>query len=145
MKNLTQLFILSLVQLSALTSNAATQVQYIDCISLPVSVTNQDKVIVSLKTPTTGTLFLSSGIDHDGNHDNSGVLKLEKNALGTTSMTASFKAENQSSTFEFLLPANLIFKRTNEYFNATLRLQRKDGMGTAEQDLNCFTRLYDAS
>lgn len=140
MKKISFLFLLNVLSIGLVHASFEEKiVQYVDC--HPADSMTNHRVIVSFESVSKGTLFLSSGIEDDGSQENSGVMTLfaEKNSIENT---ASFKAENSTSTFLFSLPADLLFKKTLNNFKASLDLKTKDGQHHIVSDLNCFTRLY---
>ncbi len=127
-----------MIALSLLVGVPSFAVQYIDCV--PEASNNNDHVIVSLKDRETGTLFLSSGINDDGSHENSGILELKFSK--ETNGTSVFHAENSVASFDFSLPTALVQARTFERFFAGLELTSTTGVQGVSEKLNCFTRLY---
>ena len=127
-----------ILALSLLVSVPSFAVQYIDCVPEPSD--NNDHVIVSLKDRETGTLFLSSGINDDGSHENSGVLelKLSKEEKGMS----FFHASNTVAQFDFSLPTDLVQAKTYERFFAALNMQSSESAYGMAGKLNCFARLY---
>ena len=110
--------------------------QHFTC--FPPDITSSDRVVISLSDTVTGTLFLTSGIDDDGNQENSGVLPLKKEKDET--YVTIWKSNNASSEFTVIIPKDVIGASTD---NASLLLVLKNNEREITQNLNCYSRIYE--
>ena len=122
-------------------ASSSYAVQYIDCI--PSDGLSADHVIVSLKSAQEGTLYLSSGLDENGESENSGVLALAQSKVDADQ--ANYSASNTKADFSFSIPADLVMRATpaHEYFTATLNLKMKSEKYGVDDELLCFARIYE--
>lgn len=128
-----------LISLTFLFSVSTYAVQHITC--FPYDMNTNDRAIMSLTADgETGTLYLTSGLDDWGNQENSGVLAMHK-----TEQNAQFsyyEAKNSVAVFKVALP-NAIIGRATSSFDAKLNLERFDQSAQVEQDLTCYSSVFN--
>lgn len=113
-------------------------VQHITC--FPYDMSTDDRAIMSLTTTETGTLYLTSGLDYWGNQENSGVLPMHK--IDQNNQSSFYLAKNSIAVFKVTLP-NAIIGRATSSFDATLSLKRNDQSAQVEQDLTCYSSVFN--
>jgi hypothetical protein len=137
-------------------SNAKAEelIQYIDChFANPAST---DHVVVSLESSLSGSFYYTTGIDDQGNDQNTGRLALHQVESPASSSTdalflAQFMTVQDGSkitiNFNFSMPKDLLFK-SSDFFNARLTTDIIDKNQwthtnlTTDDELTCFARLY---
>ncbi|MDH4468982.1 MAG: hypothetical protein QE271_13065 [Bacteriovoracaceae bacterium] len=110
--------------------------QHFTC--FPDDVTSSDRVIISLKNSATGTLFLSSGIEDDGSHENSGVMELKN--VNAENYVTMWRANNSLSEFTVFIDRNFIGVPSD---NASVTLVMKNKDKQITQYLSCYSRIFE--
>lgn len=146
MKTLITLSLLTLLSIN--NSFAGDTVQYIDC-RFP-NPESTDHVVVSLKDTQNGTLFYTTGLDNNGDDENTGKLSLVRLAdkKEYAQFSATWKTIQDGGVvlveFHFSMPKNLIFKSSNSFmagFSTTITDAALAPL-RANDDLECFSRIY---
>ena len=128
--------------------------QYIDChFANPAST---DHVVVSLDNPLSGSFFYTTGLDDNGDDQNTGRIGIRrlddvKQDSDQALFLAQFMTVQDGSKitvdFNFSMPKNLIFK-ASDFFHARLTTEINDNKDqftsnlNTDDDLTCFSRLY---
>ena len=136
-KTLLMKSLFTLTVVGILFSVNAHAVQFFQCWNLPLDIDSTDRTVISLTSATEGTLFLSSGIDDDGNQDSTGPLKLVKGS--TSGNSTVWTGKNTSSTFTVTIPNAAIGKTSNA---VTLDLDLKNVGNHSALQVSCYSRMY---
>jgi hypothetical protein len=122
--------------LSLILSFNSFAIQHFTCFSEDVRST--DKVIISLEqNHLQGTLFLSSGIQDDGSHEHSAVMKLK--LIQSENNINFYFAENDVAQFQIEIPILVLDKNLDD---VEIKLHMKNDYAKVLQKLNCYTRIY---
>lgn len=133
---------------------AEDQFQYIDChFANPASL---DHVVVSLESPLKGSFFYTTGLDDNGDDQNTGSLALRQvQNSDSTSKDAFFLAQFMTVqdgskitiNFNFSMPKDLILK-PSDFFHARLTtdiidlFKSTNSNLSTDDELTCFARMY---
>jgi hypothetical protein len=133
--------LLTLAAFGILFGSNAHAVQHFTCWNLPLDAYSNDRVVISLSSATEGTLFLSSGLDDNGDQDSTGPLKMER--VTARDGQSSWVAHNTTSTFTVVIPDSVVGHNADD---VVLELDlSNDSESSYHQALQigCYTRMYD--
>jgi hypothetical protein len=145
---------LTLTALLSLSINSAhaAATQFIDChFQNPAST---DHVVISLTDPQTGSFYYTTGVNSDGNDQDTGRIGIVQEDSKNDTTKARFVAKwmtvqdgsKVTVEFHFSMPKSLVFK-TGDPFKTTLTTNILDGGSklpaslNADDDLTCIAKL----
>lgn len=136
--------------LSLALATALVSTQQINCFPAK-DLDSPDRLVMSLQLPsdsksmpTNGTLFLSSGIDDDGRHDNSGVMQLDLIPASDEDLKArTVRYISEQNVSNFIVTMNEAdIGKTLKSFSIQLTLERVADHYRVDQELVCYATVF---
>ncbi|MBC7384746.1 MAG: hypothetical protein H7301_01125 [Cryobacterium sp.] len=128
---------------------SSSLVQNFSC--FPDDIQSNDRVVISLNLadsandlPATGTLFLSSGIDGEGDQASSGVLKMSLDAsVPHEADSVAYAGSDESSNYSVVLPLDAI-GHASKNVRVKIELENSDHTNAGYYEMSCYTNVYGA-
>lgn len=136
--------------LTAALLTSLSLVQHFTC--FPEDPRSTERAVISLnfekddKLPKTGTLFLSSGLDADGEQKSTGVLKMKLVIPADHKLRSNvaFRGTDKNLRYGVVLPTASLARATGSIeIPVRIDMERANGSGRVSSEMSCYSSVHD--